>query len=75
MKIKKGTLFLVRDPRKGKYIGKALRDFDTETEEFYPVTPVETVFGMVNTWEPGDEIPCRKGIAEIKIMEDIKCRR
>ncbi len=69
MIIKKGTILFVHDPRKGRYEAEALRDFDTEKEEFYPVTPLRTVVGMVNIWEHGDEIPCRKGLATIKVKD------
>lgn len=65
MKIKKGQQFKVRDRRKGTFRGVALRDFDTETDEFYPVATLEYVAGMANDWEPGEEIPCRRGISEI----------
>lgn len=72
MIIKKGTRLIVLDRRKGQYVAEALRDFDTEKDEFYPVTPLKTVVGMVNTWDHGDEIPCRKGIATIKVKEGEK---
>ena len=68
MIIKKGTLLIVKDKRKGKYEARAVRDFDTK-DEWYPVTPTQTVFGMSNYWDPGEAIPCRKGIATIEIKE------
>jgi hypothetical protein len=34
MKIKKGTILEVDDARKGKYVGKAIDDFDTDRLNF-----------------------------------------
>ena len=68
MKIKKGTLRVVSSRRKGTFEAEALRDFDTE-DEFYPVTPLSEVRGLANVWNYGDEIPCRKGLAEIQVKE------
>lgn len=65
MLIKQGQHFTVKDKRKGKFKGEALRDFDTEKDDFYPVATLEYVEGMTTEWFPGDEIPCRKGISEI----------
>ncbi len=68
MLIQKGTKLLINDIRKGSYLGEAARDFDTEKEEFYPIIAREYVSGMANEWFDGDEIPCRKGLAKISVM-------
>lgn len=72
MKIKKGTVLSVAHQRSGKWIGQAIRDFDTEKEEFYPLALYqdETVSGMSTSWERGDEIPCRGDLCKIKVIED-----
>lgn len=69
MIIRKGTLLEVNHSRSGKWIGRAMRKFDTK-EEWYPIelaqkTPVE---GMSNTWYEGDEMPCRKSLCTVKIL-------
>ena len=70
MFIKKDTKLIVNDKRKGTFKAIATRDFDTETEEFYPVVTQQAVSGMVNEWLPGESIPCRKGISAIRIDEE-----
>lgn len=49
---------------KGNYIGIASADFDTE-DEWYYITSTELVTGCRNAWNPGEDIPCRKGIDKI----------
>ncbi len=68
MIIKKGTRLFVNDRRKGKYEAEALLDFDTD-DEWYHVTPIHHVMGLTRDWEYGEEIPCRKGLATIKVKE------
>lgn len=68
--IRKGTNLVVNSKRKGTYKAIATRDFDIETEEFYPVATRQTVRGMANEWLPGESIPCRKGISAIRIDEE-----
>lgn len=65
MLIKKDQEFTVRHRRKGTFRAKAVRDFDTEKEEFYPVVTCEYVGGCVNDWIPGEQIPCRKCLCEL----------
>ncbi len=65
MIIKKGQTFTVQDRRKGAFKGVAIADFDTEKDEFYPVATLEYVAGVANDWEPGEAIPCRRGISTI----------
>ena len=72
MKIKKGTKLIVNDVRKGVYHAVAVNDFDTCTDEFYPVIAAQTVYGLVNEWEAGELVPCRKSLAKIEIFEGEK---
>lgn len=64
MKINAGQIFWVNDARKGKYLGRALRDFDTD-DEWYAVQTLEMVSGRSKEWASGEEISCRKGISVI----------
>jgi len=70
MKILKGTKLIVNDSRKGVFSAIATEDFDTD-QEWYPLVLDEDtpVLGLSNKWYKGDEIPCRKGIAVVKIKE------
>jgi len=70
MKIKKGTILIVKHSRKGEFFGRALKDFDTEADEFYPiaVAQVKPVIGINTGWENGEEIPCRKGLCSVEEM-------
>ena len=70
MYVKKGTNLIVKSKRKGTFKAVAIRDFDTENEEFYPVATRQYVSGMSNDWLPGEEIPCRKGIATITLDKE-----
>ena len=70
MKINKGTLLQVNHRRSGKWKGRATKDFDTETDEWYPISlEDEVVHGMSTTWERGDEMPCRNGLCEVTPAE------
>ena len=66
MKVFKGQSVIVKDSRKGTYRGVATADFDTIDDEWYSVTPKETVYSISTCWEPGDDVPCRRGIAYIQ---------
>lgn len=69
MNIKKGNVLIIKHSRKGRITVIAERDFDTETEEFYPVVTAELVEGISTDWEPGESIPCRGSFCEIeKVM-------
>ena len=80
MKIKKDSLLDVNHSRKGQFVGIATEDFDTEKDEFYPIriakrseggnTEVITGINPNNRWVAGDEIPCRKGLCKIKVIEE-----
>lgn len=69
MKIEKGSVVLVCDRRKGKFRAKAQEAFDTEIDEFYPLVTLDYVSGMTTDWEPGDDIPARRGITFITKIE------
>ena len=66
MIIKEGTKLTVRHSRHGKFEGIAMRDFDTETTEFYPIATLEYVEGMATDWLPGEEVPCRNTLCTIQ---------
>ena len=71
MKIKQGEKINVWHKRKGFFEAIAKRDFDTETETFYPLILAQTskdktVFGLSEQWENGEEIPCRKDLCRIE---------
>ena len=67
MIIQKGTVLKIKHYRKGIITVIAERDFDTETESFYPIVTAEAVNGIktVKKWLPGDSIPCRKSFCTI----------
>jgi hypothetical protein len=69
MKIKAGDKLRVNCQRKGVYDAVAATDFDTETDEWYPVnldqeTPLKGINGR-DKWFQGDDVPCRNGHATI----------
>jgi len=72
MEIKKGTLLEVNHSRRGKFVGVAEKDFDTDKIEFYPIAVAqeEIVEGLVNYWGMGSSIPCRNSLCKIKIKEE-----
>lgn len=69
MKIIKGQHLHINHRRKGEFNAAALRDFDTDTEEFYPVAVAEgLVEGIVTDWEEGEKIPCRNTLCEGELI-------
>jgi len=72
--IKKGTILNVRHTRSGKWTGIATQDFDTELVEFYPIALAqeEIVEGLTVQYLPGDNMPCRKSLCTITILEKEK---
>ena len=48
----KNQLLLIKHQRKGTFKAVAIRDFDTETETFYPVAMAQkkTIFGITIEW-------------------------
>ena len=71
MKIKEGTLLEVNHSRKGKFVGVAEKDFDTDKTEFYPIELAQEkiVNGLVNYYGMGSSIPCRNSLCEIEVKE------
>ena len=71
MIIKKDTIVQVKSSRKGDYKAIALADFDTEKDEWYPVALAEAkaIVGMSNIWIAGDEVPCRRGMSRIELID------
>lgn len=67
MQFFKGQRVTVADRRKGTFNGVVLRDFDTETDEFFPIATTERVEGLVTVWEAGDAIPCRRTHCKVKL--------
>jgi len=49
-----------------EYIGKAIRDFDTE-DEWWPIVVDQDnlICGISRVWGRGDEIPARKGLTTL----------
>lgn len=73
MEIKKGTRLNVNSQRKGIFKGIADRDFDTNKEEWYPISvdqdaPVNSLKGTPK-WFKGDSIPCRNILCEISVVD------
>lgn len=68
MEIAKGTILEIKHSRKGRFTAIAERDFDTETETFYPVSTTKFVDGMVNDWDVGESIPCRGSFCTFEII-------
>ncbi len=71
MEIKKGTLLNVKHNRKGNFKGIAIKDFDTDTTEFYPIAlaqsnPIEGL-SVLNSWIEGEEIPCRNSLCTVEL--------
>ncbi|MEI3530131.1 MAG: hypothetical protein V8Q75_03530 [Bacilli bacterium] len=67
MKISKGTKLKVYHKRHGIFYGIAIKDFDTDTEEFYPIElDQDMLCGLSTDWVRGDNIPCRNTLCEIK---------
>lgn len=68
MKVTKGQVLQVRHTRKGVFTGIADRNFDTEQEEFYPISlAAEEVEGEGTVWVAGDKIPCRNTLCTITV--------
>ena len=73
MKIKKNTKLKVFHQRHGIFYGKAIKDFDTDLEEFYPIELDQLMLCGLNTdWVEGDYIPCRNSLCNLEILEEYK---
>jgi len=74
MIIKKGTKLKVSHCRKGKFIGEAAEDFDTETKEFFPIIHLEgeiykvAGFGSLSSYDYGESVPCKNSFCEIEVL-------
>lgn len=73
MKLLKNTIVGVCHKRHGKFTGIVLKDFDTDVEEFYPIAvyQYDPVIGLSTVWNKGDEIPCRKSMVELFILDEM----
>ena len=66
MKVEKGQVLKIVHRRKGVFVAVVLRDFDSETEEWWPIALGERdVEGEVRDWRRGVQIPCRGKFAGI----------
>ena len=70
-KVKKGTLLIINHKRKGKFKVIALKDFDTEKDEFYPlaVAQEKPVRGLQSDWLQGEEVPARRSLCQLSILK------
>ena len=70
MIVKKGELLDIIHERKGRFKGIAIKDFDTKKDEFYSVALAEEeVEGLSTEWVKGEEVPCRKGLCKVRVVE------
>lgn len=71
MKILKGTIIKVHHRRKGIFKGKAIKDFETNDIEFYPIELLdEKLEGLNNTYYKGEVIECRNIFCKLEIVSD-----
>ena len=79
MKIKEGQLLAINHARKGPFVAVALRDFDSEEEDWFPVALAKGYVKGISTglgpdWITGDEIPCRasfvRSIEPVEVEEE-----
>lgn len=73
MFIKKGTIVEVNHSRSGRWVGIATKDFDTEKDEWYPLSlaqekPVNGI-STIAKWVEGDEMPARRGLCTVTIKK------
>lgn len=66
MKVKKGQVVYVRHRRKGSFHARAVKDFDTNTDEVFTVTPLSRVRSATGAvWEPGEELSIARSLCQI----------
>lgn len=71
MKFKEGDKVLVKHSRSGTWKGIVSKDFDTEKNEWYSVKLNQSFAqGISNNWEMGENMPCRRGLCTISLLED-----
>lgn len=69
MQFFKGQKVKVIHKTKGTFNGVVLRDFETETDDFFPIATAERVEGLATVWEAGDAIPCKRVNCKIKLIK------
>ena len=69
MKVKKDSILKIRHTRKGLFDAKATEDFDTETDEWYPVQAITFVEGLSTDYEPGESVPCKSSFCHVTIVK------
>jgi len=75
MKIRKGQKLRIVCQRKGTYNAVAIKAFDTEKDDWYPVAlDQDLLYGLANTWGRGENIPCRQG-ATVTVVRKKKPRK
>lgn len=74
MEITKGQRIQVHHLRKGVFDAVAQRDFNTDSEEWYPLALARGNFvrglSVATYWEAGDEIPCRKSLSTLILVNE-----
>lgn len=72
MDIKKETKLKIYHKRHGVFLGIAERDFNTEKDEFYPITlDQEDLYGANTHCQKWDSVPCRNTLCKIEIIEEV----
>lgn len=71
MEIKKDQLLQITHTRKGTFVAVALRDFETDKTEHFPVAVAKGyVRGFSRDWAAGEAIPCRgRLVTSIEVLE------
>ena len=70
MDIKKGTKLNIKHTRKGKFIGRAYKDFNTD-DKWYPVVVCsDIVEGVSEDWEQGEKMLCKANFCEIEVIKE-----
>ena len=71
MKINKRQLLGVDHARKGYFIARAIKDFDTDESEFYPLVLVTMIVeGIISYWREGEKILCRGSFCKLVLLDD-----
>lgn len=70
MQVSKGDILRVQHRRKGVFLGKAMKDFDTEVDEFYPIVLEENrLDGMNTVYFKGDPVECMNIFCEVRVVQ------
>lgn len=76
MIIKKGTVLNIKHQRKGNFTAVALKDFDSDKAEFYPLALTigfnneSSVKGMNTIWTVGEQIPCKASFCKFEVAKN-----